>query len=97
MDYSCEACSAGPVGISGHANLWVRSLNSREMIFRCERCEAMWARSSPASGEYVWAIMNERAAMRRVGVTVPPRSEPLALFAWRSVGPVAAIGDGRPT
>ena len=95
MDFSCDQCSAGPAGIAGHPNLWVRSLHGGEMIFRCESCEALWCRSGHASTRFNWAIMNDRAAMRKVGLSVPPRSEPLALFAWRNLGPVRPVAASR--
>jgi hypothetical protein len=94
MDSSCEQCSAGPAGIAGHPKLWVRSLNGSEMIFQCEGCQTLWTRSGKPE-RYDWAAVNDTAATGKSSVSVPPRAEPLAPFAWRRMGPVRPVAADR--
>src|SRR5687768_7250000 len=88
MDLSCNACSTGPAGIAGHGKLCVHLLDGAEMVFRCEDCKAQWTRSRNGPGRFEWTLVDDRSALKRGALGVPPRSNPLAAFAWRPIGRV---------
>jgi hypothetical protein len=75
MDESCQACSSGPVGFAGHADLMVQTVGDTRISLRCGRCGFFWVRTLERKGDFAWAPVTERMAHSpQVGVAVPPRS-----------------------
>jgi hypothetical protein len=75
MDTPCKACSSGPFGFAGHANLNVQSLGDARISLRCSRCDSLWSRTLEREGYFVWAALTEgMAGSPLMGIPVPPRS-----------------------
>ena len=73
----CVACCNAPQGIAGHVHLRVQFLGSRQMVFRCERCSCIWARTGPQEGPFQWVTSTLTNTHRRSpGTAVPPRTDP---------------------
>ena len=86
MDAPCQACSSGPFGFAGHADLNVQSLGDACISLRCGRCDSFWSRTLAREGYFAWAALTERmASSRQMGLAVPPRSTDTALrpLPWR--------------
>jgi hypothetical protein len=77
----CRACSSPPLGIDGHAQLRVQFLGSAQMLFRCEYCNRVWARTGPREGPFQWAAASITNTHRSSpGLAVPPRTDPQTSF-----------------
>ena len=77
----CGACSTPPEGIAGHAHLRVQFLGSGQMLFRCQQCNRVWARTGPPEGPFKWTAASITNTHRTSpGVAVPPRSDPQRSF-----------------
>ena len=72
MKMICDACRTGPAGIEGHPHLLVQALGNSWMAFNCDRCEALWSRTSRPD-RYVWARIPKR--QRLEGVHIPRRQD----------------------
>ena len=69
----CPACSSGPVGFAGHADLRAQTLGDFHMSLRCRRCESLWSRTLEQEGIFTWSAITERMSLSpRVGIRVPP-------------------------
>jgi hypothetical protein len=61
----CSSCIQGPIGIAGHPDLYVATMSSGPMQFKCRSCGALWMRDSRHGLEWTDAVGNE------LGSTVP--------------------------
>lgn len=78
----CVACSNVPQGIVGHAHLRVQFIGSKQMHFRCERCNRIWARTGPHEGPFEWTASSfANTRKRSPGIAVPPRTDPAVILA----------------
>ena len=75
MNSLCNACSSPPSSIDGHADLRVRSLGEEGITFECRRCHALWSRSYPRGGRYMWHFVSmQRTGAFGCGAVVPANS-----------------------
>lgn len=75
MDAPCKACSSGPFGFAGHADLKVENLGDARISLRCSRCNSLWSRTLEREGYFAWAALTEGMARSLdMGNPVPPRS-----------------------
>ena len=75
MDAPCKACSGGPFGFAGHADLNVQNIGDARILLRCSRCHSFWSRTLQTEGYFAWAALTEGMARGRdMGGPVPPRS-----------------------
>lgn len=78
MDALCWACNDGPSRVEGHMELAVQTVGDSAMTFRCERCHALWWRTTQPAGGYAWANVTQAMALNAgLGLAVPrPGSHP---------------------
>lgn len=82
MDVPCLACSEGPSGFDGHADLMMRTIGDARLTLQCRRCFALWSRTLEREGYFAWSALTERMASGpRMGIAVPPRSNAPSSFA----------------
>ena len=75
MDAPCKACSSGPFGFAGHADLTVQKLGDARISLRCGRCDSFWSRTLAREGYFAWAALTEgMASSPHMGIPVPPRT-----------------------
>ena len=63
---ACEKCRRGPRGVEGHLDLFIHTLSSREMQFRCRTCASIWVRQH-SDPSFAWEMREVAAA----GSTMP--------------------------
>ena len=72
MDVPCVACSSGPYGFAGHADLTVQTLGDDRISLQCRGCRSFWSRSYAREGYFIWAALTQRmASSAQLGVAVP--------------------------
>lgn len=88
MDVPCMACSSGPSGFAGHADLSVQTVGDACISLRCRRCGSFWSRTLVPEGYFAWAAVTERmASSAQMGIAVPPLSTAtLRPLPWRGSG-----------
>jgi len=69
----CPACKSGPAKIDGHSDLRVQTIGNALFSFRCQRCQALWKRTSTAEGEYGWENITAEVLEPGVGIVLPAR------------------------